>query len=375
LTNYNDQQLMQRAIELARQGLYTTTPNPRVGCVIVRDGEIIAEGYHQRAGEGHAEVNALARIGGDATGATCYVTLEPCSHTGRTGPCAEALVKANPMKVVIGMVDPNPQVAGRGIKMLQDAGIEVVTGVLEHECKQLNLGFLKRMQKGLPYVRLKLAMSLDGRTAMASGESQWITGAEARKDVQCWRGQSCAVVTGMGTWKHDNPQLTVRDLSAETNFIATIKRQPTRVLLDSSGKADLSSQFFNSTSNGVVAPVWWCTAVSVEQELPADITHYQIASESNGIDLATLLHKLADTGHNEVLFECGANLAASLIEQALVDELIVYIAPKLMGQSARPLAALNIEKMADSINLKLLSVKQVGEDIRLVYRLNNQQNN
>ncbi len=359
---------MQRAIELARCGLYTTTPNPRVGCVIVKDGQIIAEGYHHKAGEGHAEVNALAQINGDSRDAICYVTLEPCSHTGRTGPCAQALINAKPAKVVIGMQDPNPQVSGRGIAMLEQAGIEVVSGVLEEECKALNPGFIKRMQTGKPWVRLKLAMSLDGRTAMASGESQWITGPAARQDVQKWRAQSCAVVTGFGTWQQDNPQLTVRELEQ------TIERQPIRVLLDSNAQADTASPFFNSQINGLDAPVWWCTnrtpERTPERTLAPSVSHHQLEKNAGGLNIRDLLAELVQRAQvNEVLFECGATLAGTLIEQKLVDELIVYVAPKLMGQQARPLVALELDKMAEAVNLRCTSVTTIGDDIRLIYQL------
>ena len=353
----SDHAFMAQAIALAKRGIYSTHPNPRVGCVIVKDGKIVGEGFHIRAGQGHAEVNALTMAGDNAQGATAYVTLEPCSHHGRTPPCAEALVKAGVARVVAAMTDPNPQVAGRGLKRLRDAGIEVSSGVLEAEARALNLGFFKRMEKGLPYVRIKLAMSVDGRTAMQSGESQWITGPCARQMVQRLRAESGAIITGADTVLLDNARLTVRGdelgLEGEALALAT-ERAPLRVLIDGKRRVPVTAPFF-SAPNALVAS---CQEDPALHE--AGIAHWQFAGEN--VDLRALLKKLAEQGVNEVLVEAGAALAGAFAAQNLVDEYLIFMAPKLMGSSARALLDLPISQMQDAKDLEIVDIRAVGQD-------------
>jgi len=363
--NQSHEQYMARAIELAQRGLYTTDPNPRVGCVLVKDGQVVGEGWHQKAGEGHAEVNAIAVAGVETQGSTVYVTLEPCSHFGKTPPCCEALIKAKVAKVIAAMTDPNPLVAGKGFDKLRAAGIEVVSGVLESEAQQLNPGFNQRMETGLPFVRCKMAMSLDGRTAMASGESQWITGAAARSDVQKLRARSSAIVTGIGSVLLDDPSLTVRAAELGVpNADEIAKRQPLRVVLDSSLQLPINAKVAADPSRLIV--------------VTADIKNEKaIALQSKGItlwqhdtkDLKGLLVKLADVGCNEVLFETGATLAGSLVASRLVDEVIVYMAPKLLGSQARPLFNLPFDHMAEQVGLEIKDVRAVGEDWRITAHL------
>ena len=364
------QEYMARAVQLARQGWYTTHPNPRVGCVIVKDGQIIGEGFHKKAGEGHAEVQALASLTADANGATAYVTLEPCSHYGRTPPCAEALIKAGVVTVVYGMQDPNPQVAGNGLKMLVDAGIEVLGPVLENECRALNPGFIKRMEEGLPYVRVKMAMSVDGRTAMESGESQWITGPAARQDVQRLRAQSSAIVTGIGSVIMDNPSMTVRidehDQEADTKAV----RQPLRVIMDTALSIPPEAKILYPTNEVLV----FCDEQEIEpehlkalQKKKVDVRFLPLA-EDGRLDLVEAMGQLADDGINEVLVETGAVLAGAFLDAGLVDELVIYMAPKLLGSEARPLFSLPLEHMSDAVELNLLDLVKVGSDIKLVYQ-------
>lgn len=357
---------MQLAIDWAKRGLYTTSPNPRVGCVLVRAGQIIGQGYHRRAGEAHAEVNAISDAG-DAQGATAYVTLEPCSHTGKTPPCCEALIAAKVSKVVVAMQDPNPQVSGQGISRLREAGIEVEVGLLEAQARQLNPGFIKRMESGLPWVRIKLAMSLDGRTAMASGESQWITGTAARRDVQALRARSCAVVSGVDTVVLDQAALTVRaeemDLTAELASQAA-SRQPLRVVLDSNLRLPLESRFLAQPG-----PVWVVAAAQNEAAAMAMETRgaqVVYCPDDNGrIDLLQLLQRLAEAEVNEVLVEAGATLAGAFAEQGLVDQYTVYMAPTLLGSTARPLLNLPLHNMAEQRRLQIDSITPVGEDWRI----------
>lgn len=347
-----DIEYMARAIQLARKGLYTTTPNPRVGCVIVNDGQVFGEGYHQIAGQAHAEINALNSAGENARGGCAYVTLEPCSHTGKTGPCSDALIQAGINRVVFGMEDPNPLVAGRGLEKLSDAGIEVVGPVLEDEARALNLGFIKRMQRKLPYVRCKLAMSLDGRTAMASGESKWITGPAAREDVQRLRAQSCAIVTGVGTVIHDEPAMTVR-LSGED-------RQPLRVVVDSHNRSSEDAEILQQPGKTIIA-------CSENAACPASSKKvFWPMSEKNGqVNLLRLLMKLAEEGCNEVLVEAGATLSGAFLSAGLVDEIIVYMAPKLLGSSARPLFELPINTMAGQLAVSIKDIRAVGCDWKI----------
>ena len=354
-------QYMARAIQLAKHGLYTTHPNPRVGCVIVKDGEIIGEGYHRKAGEGHAEVNALAMAGNNAKGATAYVTLEPCSHFGRTPPCSDGLIAAGIRHVVCAMKDPNPEVSGRGFVKLMAAGVDVTFGVLEDQARALNPGFIKRMEQGLPFVRLKMASSLDGRTAMASGESQWITGAAARQDVQRLRARSSAIITGIESIKSDNSSLTVRadELGLADGLakeIATM--QPLRVVLDSQGQIDSQANILKQTGTTLVAVRHGVT-------LPDGIDTLALNHDEHGLDLTALLKALAARQCNEVLIETGATLAGEFLRQGLVDEMVLYMAPCFMGSDARPLLNWPIDTMADKQNLTILDNRMVGQDIRL----------
>ena len=357
-----DTHYMARAIELARNGLYTTHPNPRVGCVIVRDGQIVGEGWHVRAGEPHAEVHALRAAGALARGATAYVTLEPCSHHGRTPPCAEGLVNAGVARVVAAMQDPNPEVAGRGLKRLADAGIEVRCGVLESQARALNQGFLKRMEHGLPFVRVKLAMSLDGRTAMASGESQWITGPAARSAVQRLRAQASVVITGADTVLADGARLTVRadelGLDAEQTALA-MSRAPLRVLIDGRLRVPLDAPFFKA------GPALVATCVPPAEQYRTGPECLVIPGDNGQIDLRQLLQALAARDVNEVLVEAGPRLAGAFAEQGLVDEYQIFIAAKFLGSTARPLLELPLTRMSEASELKIIEMRAVGDDWRV----------
>ncbi|PWW35672.1 bifunctional diaminohydroxyphosphoribosylaminopyrimidine deaminase/5-amino-6-(5-phosphoribosylamino)uracil reductase RibD [Chromohalobacter israelensis] len=362
---------MARALQLARHGLYTTHPNPRVGCVVVNAGRIVGEGYHAYAGGPHAEVHALREAGDAAAGATAYVTLEPCSHHGRTPPCAQALIDAGVRRVVVAMVDPNPQVAGRGVAMLREAGIEVGVGLLATDAEALNVGFVKRMRDGLPFVRLKMAMSLDGRTAMASGESQWITGASARTEVQRLRARASAVMTGVDSVIFDNSRLTVRaDQLALEDGEAIARRQPLRVVVDSRLRLPLAAACLREPGRTLVAT---CTPDEARREalsragaevlmLPAD--------EGGRVDLRALLAYLArDEQCNEVLLETGATLAGAMLDLEAIDEMHLFVAPTLLGGEARPLFALpGLERMAQQRPLHIDDIRAVGQDWRIVAR-------
>ncbi|TCB82063.1 bifunctional diaminohydroxyphosphoribosylaminopyrimidine deaminase/5-amino-6-(5-phosphoribosylamino)uracil reductase RibD [Acinetobacter sp. ANC 4173] len=346
-----DQVWMQRAIRLAQQGQYSTKPNPNVGCVIVKDGQLVGEGFHPRAGQPHAEVFAIRQAGDQARGATAYVTLEPCAHYGRTPPCAKGLVEAGIAQVVVACSDPNPLVAGKGIHILQEAGIQVTTGVCEAEAAVLNRGFLKAMATGLPYVRLKVASSLDGRTAMASGESKWITGPEARRDVQHWRAISGAVITGIDTVLADDCLLNVRHLP-DLEDISTVV-QPKRVILDRQGRLPLDTQILQQPDTVMVMGPF-------RPEL-AQLGVIQLEIQS----LESLLRTLKDFQIYDVLVEAGATLSSAFLKQALVDELISYVAPTLLGQSARAMFNAEFTHLAEQLRFKLIDVSQVGNDVRL----------
>jgi diaminohydroxyphosphoribosylaminopyrimidine deaminase/5-amino-6-(5-phosphoribosylamino)uracil reductase len=358
----NHIEYMARAISLAQQGLYTTDPNPRVGCVIVKDGIIVGEGFHRKAGEGHAEVNALLMAKDAAKGATAYVTLEPCSHFGRTPPCSDGLIKAGVTNVVCAMQDPNPEVAGKGFAKLEAAGINVTLGVLEAQARALNPGFIKRMETGLPFVRLKMAASLDGRTAMKSGESQWITGAAARMDVQKLRARSSAIITGIGSILQDDSSLTVRaqELGFEdadlAKFVAS--RQPLRVVLDTQGRLPKTAKILKQAGDTLVV-----VKHGVKMDINAEIL--PLNENENGLDLLALLRELGNRHCNEVLIETGATLAGEFIKQVLVDEMVLYMAPCLMGSEARPMFQLPISEMADKQRLNIIDTRMVGDDIRL----------
>jgi len=365
----DDRAWMARALQLAERGLYTVRSNPRVGCVLVKDGVLIGEGWHARAGEGHAEVNALAAAGERARGATAYVTLEPCSHFGKTPPCADALLAAGVSRVVAAMQDPNPQVAGRGLQRLRDAGVEVSCGVLQAEAEALNRGFIRRMRGGLPWVRLKLAMSLDGRTAMASGESQWITGAAARADVQRLRARSDAVISGADAVLQDSSALTVRaeQLGLEPALAErAAAAQPLRALIDGRLRVPLDARLFQQHGPTLVVchhdqgrAGEWQAAGSELLALPGS---------AGQVDLQALLAELARRGCNEVLVESGARLAGAFWQAGLVDELLVYLAPTLLGSLARPLLELPLAQMAEAPRLQISEVRAVGEDWRITAR-------
>lgn len=361
-----DHQYMARAIKLAQQGHYTTSPNPRVGCVIVNKDKIVGEGFHQKAGEGHAEVHALKAAGDKAQGATAYVTLEPCSHYGRTPPCAAALIDAKLSRVVAAMVDPNPQVAGNGLNMLQQAGIETASGLLEQEAREVNTGFICLMEQKRSYVRCKLASSLDGQTAMASGESKWITSPEARRDVQRLRAQSCAIISSAASVIFDDAKLTVRHSELgelAERYPAAALRQPVRVIIDSKNKLHPDLALFKHEYPIIIAT----TTVENHHQWPHFVSHVSLPEVNGHVALDKLLVNLAQQGLNDVLIEAGATLAGAFIEQGLVDELILYQAPKLMGSENKGLVSLpNTTQLADVKSLAVKSVSQVGRDIKVV---------
>ncbi|WP_105903053.1 bifunctional diaminohydroxyphosphoribosylaminopyrimidine deaminase/5-amino-6-(5-phosphoribosylamino)uracil reductase RibD [Vibrio gangliei] len=359
-----DHQMMVKAIELAKQGIYTTAPNPNVGCVITLDQEIIGQGAHLKAGEPHAEVHALRLAGERAKGATAYVTLEPCSHYGRTPPCAEALIKAQVARVVCAMQDPNPQVAGRGITMLREAGIQVDVGLLEQDAIALNPGFIKRMKTGMPFVQLKLASSIDGKTSLANGKSQWITGPNARQDVQHYRAKAGAVLSTSKTVLDDDASLNVRwhDLpsSVQAQYSESQLRQPIRVILDRQNQLNSNKalKLFNTEGECLFVRT---ISHAGESDMIAAL------NDKQQFDLPTLLQQLASEHNiNHIWVEAGASLAASMIEQALVDELIVYIAPKLMGTDGRGLTQITgLTEMDQAIDLNITDLRMVGSDIRV----------
>jgi diaminohydroxyphosphoribosylaminopyrimidine deaminase/5-amino-6-(5-phosphoribosylamino)uracil reductase len=362
-----DRLAMQRALELAARGLATTDPNPRVGCVIAQGALMVAEGWHERAGEAHAEVVALRAAGAQAAGATVYVTLEPCTHHGRTAPCVEALVRARVARVVYAATDPNPQVNGRGAEALRRAGVAVEAGLLESEALELNRGFIKRMQQGRPWVRLKLAMSLDGRTALASGASRWISGEAAREDVQRWRARSSAILTGVGTVLADDPRLDVRAPEAA----GAQTRQPLRVLLDRRLRTPPAARLLGTggevlifTELAALADAARGAALGARgariESLPAD---------GERLALGAVLERLGELEVNELLVEAGPTLSGELVRQSLVDELLLYVAPKLLGDKARPLLELPaLTGLSEARAFTLLDTQPFGDDLRLRLR-------
>ncbi|OAM40009.1 MULTISPECIES: bifunctional diaminohydroxyphosphoribosylaminopyrimidine deaminase/5-amino-6-(5-phosphoribosylamino)uracil reductase RibD [Eikenella] len=350
-----DHALMQQAIALAWQGRFSTSPNPRVGCVIAQGGQIVGQGFHLKAGEPHAEVRALRQAGSAAQGATAYITLEPCAHHGRTPPCAEALNRAGVRRVVAAMQDPNPLVAGKGLSMLEAAGIQVACGLMEREARQLNRGFLSRIERGRPFVKLKTAASLDGKTALANGQSQWITGEAARHDVQIQRAESCAVLTGIGTALADNPRLTVRDFPT--------LRAPLRVLLDSRLRLPAGSHLLDGSAPTLIYTL-------SDSPAPAAAEICRLKADAQGrLNLSAVLADLAARGIGELMLEAGATLGSAFLAQDLVDEIVCYQAPKLLGgtQSSTLFrlpenpAALSCES-----NWHTISVEQLGDDIKWV---------
>ncbi len=340
-----------QAIKLARRGAYSVEKNPLVGCVLVKNGEVLSEGWHQQAGQAHAEVDALNKLSDAslAQGATAYVSLEPCSHQGKTGPCAEALIQAGVSRVVCAMVDPAAHVSGRGIKRLEEAGVDVDSGLLEAEARALNPGFIKRAEQGRPYVRLKMAMSLDGKTALNNGESKWITGEAARNDVHRYRARSHAIVTGIQTVLADDPQMTAR---IEADDLV----QPLRVVLDSKGRLDKSAKIVGEDGR--------CFSVGANEN-----NDWQIDLDAQGkVDLSKLLNRLAEQEVNEVWVEAGSTLSGAFVEQGLVDELIVYMAPVLLGDKAQGLFDMKaLESMQDKLQLKLIENRKLGEDLKMVF--------
>ncbi|MDO4641796.1 MAG: bifunctional diaminohydroxyphosphoribosylaminopyrimidine deaminase/5-amino-6-(5-phosphoribosylamino)uracil reductase RibD [Neisseria sp.] len=328
-----DIRLMQTALNLARQGRFSTSPNPRVGCVIAQGEQIVGQGFHIRAGGPHAEVHALNQAGALAQNATAYVTLEPCSHHGRTPPCAEALIRAKVKRVVAAMTDPNPLVAGQGLALLKNAGITVESGLLTQEAREINRGFLSRIERGRPFIRLKCAASLDGKTALSNGQSQWITGEDARADVQILRAESCAILTGIGTVLADNPRLNVRAFPT--------LRQPTRIVLDSKLQTPISHHLIqDGGSSTLIATLVKDTALHAPYLAYPHVSVVCLSEKNGRIDLPELMHILAGKGIGEVLVEAGAQLNAALLENNLVDEIILYQSAKILGQSNRGLFAL-----------------------------------
>ncbi|MBU0623122.1 MAG: bifunctional diaminohydroxyphosphoribosylaminopyrimidine deaminase/5-amino-6-(5-phosphoribosylamino)uracil reductase RibD [Gammaproteobacteria bacterium] len=357
--NAADSQWMALALRLAERGLYTTSPNPRVGCVLVKGGKVVGEGWHERAGEPHAEVHALRAAGKDARGATAYVTLEPCSHHGRTPPCADALIAAGVKRVVAAMQDPNPLVAGQGMQKLAAAGIATDCGLMEADARELNIGFVTRMECGMPWVRSKIASSLDGHTALNNGVSKWITGEAARRDVQHWRARSCAILTGIGTVLADDPQLNVRGLDGV--------RQPLRVILDSRLRLPPAARILGSGVLVYTASADESKRAALQQK-GAEVI--QLQGANGQVDLPAVMSDLAQRGCNEVLVESGRMLNGALLKTGLVDELVLYLAPQLLGDAARGMADLGeLTQLQQRVNLQWQDVRQVGGDLRIVARI------
>lgn len=362
MADARDAEYMARALQLARRGLFTTQPNPRVGCVVVKDDRVVGEGWHERAGEAHAEVHALRAAGEAARGATAYVSLEPCCHHGRTPPCTDALIQAGVQRVVAAMQDPNPTVAGQGVRRLREAGVEVEVGLLADAAAKLNPGFIARMQRARPLVRAKLAASLDGRTAMADGESKWITGEAARADVQRWRARSGAMLTGSGTVRFDDPALTVRGLA--------VVRQPLRVVVESRRQPmPAAARLLREAGETLVATADM-DAARAHALRAAGAEVLVLAGEAGRVDLDALLRELAGRGVNEVMVEAGPRLNGALLAQGLVDEILIYLAPHLMGDAARGLFHLpGLQRLAERIELEIVDVRAIGRDWRVQARV------
>lgn len=351
-----DFQHMAHALRLAEHGLYTATPNPRVGCVLVRDGRVVGEGWHERAGGPHAEAVALRAAGERAAGATAYVSLEPCSHHGRTPPCADALVAARVSRVVAAMQDPNPEVAGQGGARLREAGITVETGLLENEARELNIGFVARMTRQRPWLRLKIAASLDGKTALANGVSQWIGGPDARRDGHHWRARSCAVMTGIGTLRDDDPKLTARDV--ETN------RQPLRIVVDSWLRITPQAKILDGGAVLVATASPDEGKAAVLREKGAEVV--VLPNADGKVDLLQLTRHLAGLGINEVLVEAGINLDSALLRAGVVDELLFYLSPHLLGDAGRGMLDLGeLTQMKERLDLQIQETRMFGPDLRI----------
>ncbi len=368
----NDSFYMSRALRLAEQGLWTTDPNPRVGCVLVRDGEIVGEGWHRAAGEPHAEIHALRSAGERARGADCYVTLEPCCHHGRTPPCSAALIEAGIKRVVAAMPDPNPLVAGQGLAQLRAAGIATESGLLRAQAERLNAGFIKRMSEGRPLVRCKLAMSLDGRTALASGDSKWITSAAARADVQTLRARSSAILAGVGTVLTDDPSYTVRPEELPPHLPRPeIPRQPLRVIVDRNLSMPENAKMLGLPGKTLIfyATQDAQSSEQVEALQAAGAEVVYLPTVGGFVDLPGLCRQLAEREINEILLESGATLSGAMLRAGLIDELIVYMAPLLMGDGARGLFHLPmIQSMEQRIQLQVEDIRAVGRDWRITAR-------
>lgn len=357
-----DTHYMQRAIRLAARGMYTTDPNPRVGCVLVRDGDVVGEGWHEAAGQPHAEVNALRAAGDAARSSTAYVTLEPCSHEGRTGPCAEALVEAGVSRALVAQRDPNPLVSGKGIALLRERGVDVGVGLLEDEAAVLNPGYLSRLERGRSFIRVKSAMSLDGRTALANGKSMWITGESAREDVHRYRARSACVITGIRTVLADDPKMTAR--------VAEPVTSPSLVIMDRAARCPVSAQALGHPGGVTIAmlpPTDGETRERAEAlgNAGATVKHFDVDGPEAMLE-AVATH-LAACEVNEVLVEAGPTLAGAWLRSGLVDEWILYIAPSVLGPDARPLVAMpRIDDMCDRLTWRRQSVETIGDDIKLV---------
>lgn len=359
-----DHQFMQRAITLAKKGCFTTTPNPNVGCVIVKNNEVVGEGFHLQAGCAHAEVNALAQAGEQAKGATAYVTLEPCSHQGRTPPCANALINAQVARVVCAMEDPNPQVSGKGLALLRQAGIVAQSGLLHAQAEQINLGFLKRMRTGLPYVTCKLAASLDGKTALKNGQSKWITSKAARQDVQHYRASQCAILSGADTVIADNARLNVRQSELNLpDYPLKQVRQPTRIIIDSQQRLTPDMALFSIASPIILVR----TAVDNNLQWPHYVQQLVMpVNTQQKVDLTALIQHLGQQGFNHVWLEAGATLAGEMTKLGLIDSYLIYLAPKLMGEQGKSLVNLGDFSTVEQVpQLVFEQLTQVGEDIRL----------
>jgi diaminohydroxyphosphoribosylaminopyrimidine deaminase/5-amino-6-(5-phosphoribosylamino)uracil reductase len=351
-----DRDFMRRALALAERGLFTATPNPRVGAVVVRGGEIVGEGFHARAGESHAEVNALRAAGSRAAGATVYITLEPCNHHGRTPPCVDALVAAKVARVVAAMIDPNPKVSGKGFEALRAAGIDVAIGLSEDQARELNVGFVSRMTRDRPWLRLKLAATLDGKTALACGASQWITGAQARLDGHRWRARACAILTGIGTVRDDDPRLTVRDVDTS--------REPLKVLVDSRLEVPLAARILDGGNLLVAAAIDIPGKVAALRDRGVEVV--VLPNAAGKVELGELARELARRALNEIHVEAGFKLNGSLVAAGLVDELLVYFAPSVIGAGGRGMFDLPaIQRLGDAPRLRLMEMRPVGDDVRI----------
>ena len=359
----DDHACMAEAMRLARLGLYSTTPNPRVGCVIVSDGQIVGRGWHVRAGEAHAEVHALREAAEHARGATAYVTLEPCNHTGRTGPCVDALLSAGVTRVVAAMQDPNPLVAGQGLARLAAAGVQVQSGLLENEASELNIGFVSRMTRGRPWLRLKTAASLDGKVALNNNQSQWITGAAARQDGHRWRARACAILTGFGTVKEDNPQLTVRGVDTGADEI----RQPLRVVIDSRLQIYPTARVLQGGNSLVIGAVEDRERIAALEAVGAEVL---ILPNANGkVDLHAMLQALGQRGINEIHAEAGGKLNGSLLREGCVDEFLIYQAPLLIGDAAQGMFSLHeLTELSQATRLRIMDRAVIGDDLRILAR-------